>query len=235
MNGLARVRGYRPPDLDDVYRVCLQTASNGGDGTALFRDPRLPGDTYAVPYAIFEPPLALVAEGAAGVSGYLVAALDTAEFRTRLDRDWWPAMRARHPEPPPEVARGLSLQERRALANIHQPRHVAEDLLARYPSHLHINLLPPLQGAGVGRRLITALLARLKDAGSPGLHLTSGLENERAAGFYRHLGFTELPADDMHLFVMDLRAPGSMDPRAPGWLTARRPSARARRRRCGCS
>jgi hypothetical protein len=48
--------------------------------------------------------------------------------------------------------------------------------------------------------------------GSPGVHLTSGLENERAAGFYQHLGFTELPAADMHLFAMDLPA-GQKPPR----------------------
>jgi GNAT superfamily N-acetyltransferase len=99
----------------------------------------------------------------------------------------------------------LSVQERRALSNIHQPRGLAEGLLDRYPSHLHINLLLLLRGCGMGRHLITAVLARLRDMGSPGVHLTSGLDNQRAAGFYRHLGFTELPADDMHLFVMDLR------------------------------
>ena len=209
----ARVRDYRPADLDDLYRVCVQTARNGGDGTAIFRDPRLPGDTYAAPYALFEPSLALVVDAEAGVSGYLVATLDTAEFRRRLERDWWPAMRARHPEPPPEVAEGLSLQERRALLNIHQPRDYAgADVLGRYPSHLHINLLPPLQGRGVGKHLIMTLLTRLTDKGSPGVHLTSGLDNERAAGFYQHLGFTELPADDMHLFAMDLPA-GQKPPR----------------------
>jgi ribosomal protein S18 acetylase RimI-like enzyme len=206
MSGLpAYLREYRSADLNDMYRVCLQTADNGGDGTALFRDPRLPGDTYAVPYAIFEPSLALVAAAAGRVSGYVVAALDSSEFGRRLAREWWPAMRLRHPEPPSEVAHGLSVQERRALSNIHQPRGLAEDLLSRYPSHLHFNLLPPLQGRGVGRHLIAAVLSRLTDMGSPGVHLTSGLDNQRAAGFYRHLGFTELPADDMHLFAMDLR------------------------------
>lgn len=201
----AYLREYRSADLNDVYRVCLQTADNGGDGTALFRDPRLPGDTYAVPYVIFEPSLALVAGAAGRVSGYVVGALDSVEFRRCLEREWWPAMRLRHPEPPSEVAPGLSVQERRALINIHQPRGFAEDLLSRYPSHLHINLLPPLQGRGVGRHLIAAVLGRLTEMGSPGVHLTTGPDNQRAAGFYRHIGFTELPADDMHLFAMDLR------------------------------
>jgi ribosomal protein S18 acetylase RimI-like enzyme len=200
-----RIRGYQPGDRDDVYRICLQTADNGGDGTAIFGDPRLPGDVYAVPYAIFEPSVALVAEDAGGVSGYIVAALDTQEFGRRLDRDWWPAMRARHPEPSPDPGRELSAQERTALSNIHHCWMPGQNVPRGYPSHLHINLLPPLQGRGAGRRLIAALLDRLREQGSQGVHLATRLTNLRAAGFYRHLGFTELPASDMHIFAMDLR------------------------------
>ena len=88
-----RIRLYQPDDLDDLYRVCLLTADNGGDATALFRDPKLPGHVYAGPYAIFEPSLAFVAEDTAGVGGYVVAALDSQAFEQRLERDWWPALR----------------------------------------------------------------------------------------------------------------------------------------------
>ena len=199
-----RIRGYQPGDRDDVYRVCLQTANNGGDGTAIFRDPRLPGDVYAVPYVIFEPSLTLVAEDAGGVGGYIVATLDSREFGRRLESDWWPAMRVRHPEPPPDLALGLSVQERNALSNIHRCWKPGQHVPGGYPSHLHINLLPPLQGRGVRRRLIATLLARLSEQGSPGVHLASGLANLPAAGFYRHLGFTELAASDMHMLAMDL-------------------------------
>ena len=94
-----RIRPYQPDDLDDLYRVCLQTADNGRDGTSLFRDPKLPGHVYAGPYAIFEPSLAFVAEDTAGVGGYVVAALDSQAFEQRLERDWWPALRATYPEP----------------------------------------------------------------------------------------------------------------------------------------
>ena len=200
-----RIRGYQPDDRDEVYRICLQTANNGGDGTAIFRDPRLPGDVYAVPYAILEPSLTLVAEDAGGVGGYIVATLDSQEFGRRLERDWWPAIRARYPEPRPDLARRLSVQERTALSNIHHCWKPGQNVPSGYPSHLHINLLPPLQGRGVGRRLIATLLARLREQGSAGVHLASRLANLRAAGFYRHLGFTELAASDKHMFAMDLR------------------------------
>jgi ribosomal protein S18 acetylase RimI-like enzyme len=200
-----RIRGFQPGDRDELGRICLLTSNNGGDGTAIFRDPSMPGDVYAVPYAVLEPSLALVAETAHGVGGYSVATLDTKDFGRRLERDWWPAMRARYPEPPPHLAGELSAQERTALGNIHHTWLPGQDVPSGYPSHLHINLLPPLQGRGVGRRLIAALLGRLRDQGSPGVHLGTHLTNVRAAGFYRHLGFSELAASGMHLFAMDLR------------------------------
>ncbi len=61
-----------------------------------------------------------------------------------------------------------------------------------YPSHLHIDLLPPAQGRGHGRAMIEAVLDSLAAAGSPGVHLGVGATNVRAIGFYEHLGFERL-------------------------------------------
>jgi hypothetical protein len=58
----AQIRPYQPGDLDDIYRVCLLTADDGQDATALVRDPRLPGHVWAGPYVTFEPSLAFVVE-----------------------------------------------------------------------------------------------------------------------------------------------------------------------------
>lgn len=207
-----RVRPYQPDDLDDLYRICVQTADNGQDGTSLFRDPRLPGEVYLAPYVTFEPSLAFVAEDARGVAGYVVCALDSRAFEQRLEDGWWPALRARYPEPPPDLAEALPIQERQALLDIHHRWDTADELASRFPSHLHIDLLPRIQGRGVGRRLIETLVASLRDQGSPGLHLIVGDENQRAVGFYRHVGFGEIPAADLYpvaglrVFVMDLRA-----------------------------
>jgi ribosomal protein S18 acetylase RimI-like enzyme len=200
----ARIRGCQPGDLDDLYRICLQTADNGQDASHLFGDPKLPGDVYAAPYAIFEPSLAFVAEDRSGVGGYVVAALDSRCFERRLERDWWPALRGRYPDPSREPAKNVSLQERQARHNIHHPWGADLEVAEQFPSHLHINLVPRLQGRGVGRQLITTLTSRLRDQGSPGLHLLVGYGNQRAAECYRHVGFTELPAAGVHIFAMDL-------------------------------
>lgn len=206
-----RIRQYQPTDLDDLYRICLQTADNGQDATPLFRDPRLPADVYLVPYVTFEPSLAFVAEDARGPGGYIVAALDSRAFERRLKDDWWPKLRVRYPEPPPDVAEALPAAVRYALHDIHHPWDTVDELASRFPSHMHIDLLPRLQGRGIGRKLIETLVANLRDQGSPGLHLIVGDGNQKAVGFYRHVGFAEVQDDDMlpaaglHIFSMDLR------------------------------
>jgi GNAT superfamily N-acetyltransferase len=199
----ARIRPYRPDDLDELYRICVQTADNGQDGTSIFRDPMLPGHVYAAPYALFEPSLPFVAQDAVGAGGYIVAALDSRAFEQRLERDWWPALRASHPEPSQELAECLSPQEQFALRWIHHPLGTPDELASGFPSHLHINLVPRLQGQGIGRQLIATVISALQDQGSRGLHLHVGWGNQRAAAFYRHVGFAELPADDVQVFTMN--------------------------------
>jgi hypothetical protein len=97
----ARIRPYRPRDLDALYQVCLQTGRNGGDATALYRDPWLIGHVHAAPYGIFQPSLAFVAEDNAGVGGYILGALDSKAFKARLERDWWPRSITATPSPRP--------------------------------------------------------------------------------------------------------------------------------------
>lgn len=198
------IRPYQPADLDALYRVCLQTARNGGDATPLYRDHKLPGHVHAAPYALFEPSLAFVAEDAAGVGGYVIGALDSHAFEARLEQDWWPPLRRRYPLPPPEVPPEQWTPEQRIAYRIHRPWQTSAELVASYPSHLHINLVPRLQSGGHGRRLITTLTEALRRRGSRGVHLHVHPTNERAIGFYRHVGFTQLPAADAHVFAMDL-------------------------------
>jgi len=203
-----RIRPYRPADIDALYQICLLTGDRGQDATSLYRDPKLLGHCFAAPYGLFEPSLAFVAEDTSGVAGYVLGALDSQAFEKRLESSWWPRLRARYPEPPP----GLPVQQRtpaEQLAQfIHHPGRTPDDLAAAYPSHLHIDLLPRLQARGYGRQLIQTLTTALRDRGSSGVHLHVTPGNDRAASFYRHIGFTQIPATDTHLFVMDFRNAG---------------------------
>ncbi len=198
------IRSYQASDLDALYQICLQTADDGQDATALFSDPELPGHVYVGPYVTFEPELAFVAEDAEGVGGYIVAALDSQAFEGRLEREWWPRLRRCYPEPSPDAAGDLTQTEQYAIHDIHHPFGAPEEVTERYPSHLHIDLIPRLQGQRAGRRLVETVISRLQAEASPGLHLLVGRSNQGAIGFYRHIGFTEHPLRGPYTFTMQL-------------------------------
>ena len=184
------IRRYREADLDALYEICLRTGAAGSDASGVVGDPRLFGDVYAGPYAAFEPELAFVVEDADGVAGYVLGALDSVAFAERCERDWWPRLRAAHPE-----GSGATKVDELLIGLIHHPHQRPPELLARYPSHLHIDLLPRTQGQGWGRRLLATLEEALREAGSPGLHFGVGVSNERALAFYRHLAYDEAGSD----------------------------------------
>jgi ribosomal protein S18 acetylase RimI-like enzyme len=185
------VRAYRPSDLDALYEICLRTGLAGGDASDVIVDPRLLGELYVAPYAVLEPERAFVVDdGSDTPGGYIVGALDSRAFEAACERSWWPALRQRHPD-----GQDTGRFDDLLVALIHRPLAAAEDLVARYPSHLHIDLLPQFQGRGLGRRLMERLCEALVAGGSTGVHLGVSVANERATAFYRHLGFEEL-ADD---------------------------------------
>jgi ribosomal protein S18 acetylase RimI-like enzyme len=208
-----RIRPYCPADLDALYRICLLTGDNGQDATSHFHDPQLLGHFFAAPYGLFEPSLAYVAEDAEGVGGYILGAFDTQAFQEQLESKWWPHLRIRYPDPPTSLAPEQWTPDQRVAYMIHHPWRIPDELAARYPSHLHIDLLPRLQASGYGRQLTNTLTTALRGQGSAGVHLHVVQDNRRAAGFYRHLGFNELPATTaelpvpaVRLFAMNLKA-----------------------------
>ncbi len=175
-----------------LYRICLETGDSGRDAIRLYADPDLLGHLFVGPYLELEPDLAYVVEDAEGVAGYVLGALDTGEFDKRAEAHWWPRWRDRYPDPDPARRDAWTRDERMAHLMHHLPA-TADDVLAGYPSHLHIDLLPRTQGRGHGRRLMRTLLDALRARGSHGVHLGVGVRNHNAIGFYRHLGFTEHP------------------------------------------
>lgn len=64
-----------------------------------------------------------------------------------------------------------------------------ESVADRFPAHLHIDIQEEYTGAGYGRKLIETLLATLRAHGVPGVVFGVAAANERAVGFYRHMGF----------------------------------------------
>jgi ribosomal protein S18 acetylase RimI-like enzyme len=183
---MATIRAATLQDLPGTYRVCLLTGDAGRDATGLFRNPELLGHVFVGPYVVGEPDLASVVSDDDGVAGYGLAAADTRAFEQWTEANWWPTLREHYPP------RADGSPEADLIALIHTPSLAADDLVAGYPSHLHIDLLERVRGRGNGRLLIERMLAKLREGGSSGVHLDVAASNTNAIAFYRHLGFEEV-------------------------------------------
>jgi ribosomal protein S18 acetylase RimI-like enzyme len=182
------IRKYQPGEEQVLYDICLLTGDSGVDATGLYRDTALLGEVYVGPYLRFAPEHALVGVDSAGVAGYVLGVPDTVTFEKTCERSWWPPLRTRYPLAnfPEDTPDG------RIVRLIHNPPAASPDVVERYPAHLHIDLLPRIQGQGNGRRLLTALLDGLAAAGARGVHLGVSTTNQRAIAFYRRMGFAEV-------------------------------------------
>jgi Acetyltransferases len=178
------LRPYEPADLDALYRICLETGDSGADATAQHADPQLVGHIYAAPYGVLEPHNVFVAEDGAGVAGYIVGAHDTHAFADRLEREWWPDLRRRYAS-----ATGLTDADRSRVEAIMKPGHPPADLVAQYPAHIHMNLLPRLRGQRVGSRLLNMWVEQARAAGVSGIHLGAGATNAGGIAFWSKCGF----------------------------------------------
>ncbi|GGW14318.1 acetyltransferase [Streptomyces capoamus] len=191
--GAAGIRPYRPADRDAVADVCVRTAHLGGDSRALHPDQRLVPALFAEPYCHFDPDLAFVLDDGTGRAvGYVVGTADTGRFVEDFRRDWIPRLAARFPEPA-----GPPLTPTEEMVRLlHHPERMLVPELAGYPAHLHIDLLPPWQRRGHGRRLMRTFLDALRAQGVRAVHLGMVTANTAARAFYDRVGFHPVPVAD---------------------------------------
>jgi GNAT superfamily N-acetyltransferase len=182
-------------DIPYLYEICLKTGDSGKDASTLYNDPYVVGQFYAAPYLVYPEGVCYVAEHEFRPQGYIVAAPDTIAFRQWMDNVWLPPLRERYPQPfPPEMVN--SEIEKTIISTFHQiqfPMFTDDKPWYKdYPAHLHIDLLPCLQGKGCGRLLVNSLCEELARQGVPGVHLGVGTNNQGAIAFYQKTGFTVL-------------------------------------------
>lgn len=182
---MPEIRPYRPADRRAVYDICVRTADAGDDARGHYSTDDLMGDLFAGPYLQLEPELAFVVDDGGETVGYVLGTADTAAFVRRYAAEY----RLGHPVPPPPPR----TPEQDMVALHHNPSRMLVPGLDGYPAHLHIDLLPPYQGRGYGRRLIDRFTGAVD---APGVHVAMLTANVRARGFYDRLGFTVLPVPD---------------------------------------
>lgn len=192
---MPHLRPFRTGDEDAVVDVCRRTADAGADATGILADDDLWAQVFALPYLVRHPDLAVVVETDDGrVAGYIVATDDTRAFEDWFRTVWWPRFAQRWPRPAPGAPARERTRQDGILAYAYARRAGGEPFGDDYPAHLHIDLLPELQGRGWGRRLVETLVGTLRARGVTGLHLVADVRNAGAIAFYPRLGFTPIPS-----------------------------------------
>ncbi|WP_219416225.1 GNAT family N-acetyltransferase [Pseudonocardia nigra] len=182
------IRPYAPADRAAVADICVRTGDVGEDASALYPDRDLLPNIFALPYVELEPEFAFVANDDGQAVGYIVGTADTPRFVRRFRQEWLPRLAERYPP-----LTGEPTTPTEGMVNLmHDPERMLVPQVADHPAHLHIDLLPGHQGAGLGRALMTTFLRALGAAGVPAVHLEMASANTRARAFYDRMGFREI-------------------------------------------
>ena len=186
-----------PADLPGLLKVCLETANGGKGATHLHNLHDLVGEIYVAPYVLHEQNFAFTLKASEKVVGYVLGVLDTGRFESRLDTDYWPATKAKYAA----LTRDLTPHDVSLIEELNRQGFSPAELIAKYPSHLHIDIIESHQGLGYGKTMILHLLKALQDAGSSGVHLHMSASNDRANGFYKKLGFVEIHTNESEIIM----------------------------------
>ena len=184
-----------PKDLDAFYRISLATGDLGRDASALHNFPKLIGHIYSAPYLKFAPQLTCVVEHNGDVLGYCAGVADTTDFATVLEENWWPNLRKTYPRPDPTNRATWTADDHRIEA-IHAPEHTPASVTTRFPAHLHMNLMPILQGHAIGADLLDAWFRQARDHDIAAVHIGANARNARAVRFWAKQGFQPIETPD---------------------------------------
>lgn len=184
------VRPYDASDRAGLVSL-FAAAGEGAPGSQVWGHPESLAEIYLTPYLDLEPESAFVAVVDGRLAGYLVGCVDETAFPGEQERTRQAIRRHRlylRPGPLRFFVRGaydaalLRLRREPAAGELSDPR---------WPSHLHIDLLPAGRGNGAADGLMNAWFDRLRALGVPGCYLQTSAENVRAVRFFERMGFAE--------------------------------------------
>ncbi len=184
------VRPYQPEDRSAVRHVCHVTGYMGAPASWYWRDRESFADTFCGWYTDHRPDDAQVVEVDGVVSGYLLGCRDTeaaVDVATIVARH---LVGGRHLLVRPGTARFMWRSIRDVVVDgVHRDLPPRTTFDARWPAHLHIDLLPVARGSGAGSTMMRTWLASLRADGIAGCHLETVAENASAIAFFEAMGF----------------------------------------------
>ncbi|MGK8490674.1 GNAT family N-acetyltransferase [Nocardia asiatica] len=190
------IRGFAEGDRAALRELFVR-AGAGSPTESLWGHAESEAAVYLEPYMDLEPESLFVAEARGELVGYLTGCVDSAAFpgeSERIDR----AIRRYRVMFRPAAAGFFARSIADAAGAAIRRAPLAGDFRdERWPSHLHINVAPEARGTGAADRLMVRWFERLAEAGSPGCHLQTLVENVRAVRFFERMGFTAHGAEPL--------------------------------------
>ncbi|MBN2658502.1 MAG: GNAT family N-acetyltransferase [Spirochaetales bacterium] len=180
---MIEIRPYAISDLPYLYEICWKTALNGASVEGLIDDKFKVGHYFAAPYVHFDRECCFVATVDRRPAGYIVGTADTAAYTRWLNSQWLPEVRELYGIPPEPTEPFQQFINDCILYDTPIDKSLGE-----YPGHLHIDLLPELQGKGLGRKLMELFFGSCLRKGTDAVHLGVSKQNPGAVAFYRKMG-----------------------------------------------
>ncbi|TDL26579.1 hypothetical protein BD410DRAFT_812925 [Rickenella mellea] len=188
----AFIRPATPRDAPFLSHICLLTADKGNSAEHLHTIGALPG--LVCPHTFG---FVIEERDTKNVVGYILGTTDTRAYEAAAAISWWPRLRQEYPlslvegyedaatndESHKDDDMRLTPDDVQYIRTIHAPPRAEERCIAFSPAHMHIDILPPYQRQGWGRRLVGTVVAHLREKGLNGLWLRMAPGNDNGAQF----------------------------------------------------
>ncbi|KAH7410477.1 GCN5-related N-acetyltransferase-like protein [Phaeosphaeria sp. MPI-PUGE-AT-0046c] len=191
------IRPYDPArDFEGGLDVYFKTVNS-----ALNYEPTCTIGSYLwyMPYVALSPSTCLVLSTDSPTSrvvGYIIGTSSTSSFVTRWRSEFVPTIDSAI-VPPPNTPCSDPAMQTDDVKNFRAAVYNADcsmllpypEVLAKYPAHVHIDILPEFQGKGYGRKLVEAWCEKVREEGATGVHLDMVKDNVGGRKFYEKVGF----------------------------------------------
>jgi ribosomal protein S18 acetylase RimI-like enzyme len=183
------VRPYDVADRDELVDVVFEAAGEGAPSSEVWGHHASLAEVYLTPYLDLEPASVFVVTVDGRPAGYLAGCVDESAFPSEEERTSAAIRKYRLFRMPGPRRFLVRAKIDTALLRLRRVPIAGELSDPRWPSHLHIDLMPAARGTGAATRLMELWFERLRSVGSPGCYLQTSAENHRAVAFFERVGF----------------------------------------------
>lgn len=194
---MIEIRQCTLADLPYIYEICWKTGDNGTPLDSAFSDKFKMGHYYAAPYLHHDLGCCFAATEKGIPKGYILGSADTVNYTKWFNSQWLPSVRKLYDL----ESQGEYGPRETFLNECIKNDTVLHKSLYEFPAHLHINLLPELQGKGLGRKLMDTFFERCRKKGANRVHLGVSKVNTGALTFYRKMGMYPIYETESAFFL----------------------------------